>query len=330
MPKIWYRLPRGCVLTCSATATVRRQSFWKLGPALTCWRGVAYRGRSQNSLELARMIAPATAFSDPPLGPSDADNAVENLRRLIESTPIRTPIGLVGHSLGGEYATLFAATHKADVAGMVLIEPTFANQEGILTASLPAAKQNVILLRYRSVINEEKVCVRAAMKKRRGERANFPTYCLDDPPDPNLALHRELDRQGMRVTPNLTVLSENAENTPKTLEEESVDSKELGAVRIDFGDMPLIVLTADNVLFPGLSRAEQARPYAAWLAAHEALAKASTRGISIVVKNTSHSIQIDQPAAVINAVHEVVEQVRREVIPARGMKNVRVSSPSSG
>lgn len=286
-----------------------------LGDDMLTWRRV--QGEIAKFTRTCSYDRAGYGFSDPALQPSDADNTVDNLQRLIESAPIRTPIVLVGHSLGGEYATLFAATHKGEVAGMVLIDPSFANQDRILTASLPATKRTGLLAEEHRLIDEEKVCVRAAKKHRRGNHADFSIYCLDNPPDPTPALHRELDRQDMQMAANLANLSELTEFTPNTLGEQGVDSKELEGVTIDFGNIPLTVLTAEHKRPPGSSRTENAKEYAAWLAGHEALAEASTRGISVVVKNTGHVIQIDQPTAVINAVHEVVEQVRSQRIPAR-------------
>jgi pimeloyl-ACP methyl ester carboxylesterase len=58
-------------------------------------------------------------FSDPGPMPRTADAAVDDLHRLLEIASLRGPIVLVGHSLGGLLARLYAATYPADVAALV-------------------------------------------------------------------------------------------------------------------------------------------------------------------------------------------------------------------
>jgi pimeloyl-ACP methyl ester carboxylesterase len=61
------------------------------------------------------------------VGPSDSVSAsavAERLAALINTTAIRTPVVLVGHSLGGLYARYFAARHQELVAGLVLLDST--------------------------------------------------------------------------------------------------------------------------------------------------------------------------------------------------------------
>ena len=68
-------------------------------------------------------------FSDPGPAPRTADVDVDDLHRLLEAARVRRPMILVGHSLGGLLARLYAATYPADVAGMVLLDPVLDNIE---------------------------------------------------------------------------------------------------------------------------------------------------------------------------------------------------------
>jgi pimeloyl-ACP methyl ester carboxylesterase len=83
------------------------------------------------------------------------------------------------------------------------------------------------------------------------------------------------------------------------------------ADHLDLGDMPLVVLSAD---YPwALTERELPfwGPYTPlWYVQHEALARLSSRGVRRVVEHSGHSIQLDQPQAVINAVDEVLRQLR--------------------
>lgn len=60
-------------------------------------------------------------------GPADSVDAASVARRLVallRATRTRTPVILVGHSLGGLYARYFAANHRDLVAGLVLLDST--------------------------------------------------------------------------------------------------------------------------------------------------------------------------------------------------------------
>jgi pimeloyl-ACP methyl ester carboxylesterase len=60
--------------------------------------------------------------SDPAPTPRTAADAVDDLHVLMERAETARPVVLVGFSMGGLIAQLYAATHPGDVAGLVLIE----------------------------------------------------------------------------------------------------------------------------------------------------------------------------------------------------------------
>jgi pimeloyl-ACP methyl ester carboxylesterase len=57
---------------------------------------------------------------------------------LLQRLGIRTPVVLVGHSLGGRYQWVHAALYPEDVAALVLIEPTHPDHWQRLQADAPA------------------------------------------------------------------------------------------------------------------------------------------------------------------------------------------------
>jgi pimeloyl-ACP methyl ester carboxylesterase len=71
-------------------------------------------------------------FSDRARRPSDADNAVGDIQRLVLKAHLRFPLVLVGHSNGGIYAVRFAQVHRNEVAGLVLVDPGFTGQQSFL------------------------------------------------------------------------------------------------------------------------------------------------------------------------------------------------------
>lgn len=52
-----------------------------------------------------------------------AGEAADRLRRTLEAAGENGPFIVVGHSLGGVYARIFAASYRSEVAGVVLVDP---------------------------------------------------------------------------------------------------------------------------------------------------------------------------------------------------------------
>lgn len=63
-----------------------------------------------------------TGRSDPPPGEQSGATIVETLRAVLDQATMRPPYVLVGHSLGGLYANLFARIHADEVGGVVLVD----------------------------------------------------------------------------------------------------------------------------------------------------------------------------------------------------------------
>jgi pimeloyl-ACP methyl ester carboxylesterase len=62
--------------------------------------------------------------SSAPTQPQTGTTVLQAARDLLHALDLPPPYVLVGHSLGGLYANLFARRHSQDVAGVVLIEAT--------------------------------------------------------------------------------------------------------------------------------------------------------------------------------------------------------------
>jgi pimeloyl-ACP methyl ester carboxylesterase len=79
------------------------------------------------------------------------------------------------------------------------------------------------------------------------------------------------------------------------------------------GATPLVVLSAEYSLgersTPETVRFNRAYSKV-WIAMHEALAHLSSRGVHRVIKGSGHQIQLDKPQEVIDAVDEVLRQLR--------------------
>ena len=75
--------------------------------------------------------------------------------------------------------------------------------------------------------------------------------------------------------------------------------------------MPITVLTAADQDYPsGVPQSQRDAMQASLMAAHNAFAARSDRGVSDVVPNARHFIQLDQPQAVLDAIADVVGRAR--------------------
>jgi len=95
------------------------------------------------------------------------------------------------------------------------------------------------------------------------------------------------------------------------VKDKSPDQNELEAVTPSFGDKPLIVLTSSKPIMGASLKPEwSAAVDQAWKAGHDKLAALSTRGSNTVVPDSGHTIQHDQPLAVIDAVKKALAEIR--------------------
>lgn len=67
---------------------------------------------------------PGYGWSDPSNTPRDAETVGRELDALLKSAGEKGPFIVVGHSLGGAYARMFAAQQRDNVVGLVLVDAT--------------------------------------------------------------------------------------------------------------------------------------------------------------------------------------------------------------
>jgi len=72
---------------------------------------------------------PEYGWSDRSDVPMDAANTSAQLYALLQAASEKGPYIIVGQSLGGAYARMFAAKHRSEVAGLVLVDATNPSHE---------------------------------------------------------------------------------------------------------------------------------------------------------------------------------------------------------
>ena len=240
-------------------------------------------------------------FSDPSPRPLTLANAAEDLHRALEAARIGGPLVLVGHSMGGYYATMFADLFPNEVAGLVLIDPAYAG------AGLPAVtpEQKADLQKGEDqALADMKRC--ADLARAGGLSAADPMGCFTLPPGLAPDEVAFLTWSWTRPYRYEALASEFQADFSLEHGKDENSLEETRAAR-SWGDKPLIVMTSGKNFERADRRAERD---AEWKAGHDRLAARSTRGVSLMVPDSGHYIQLDQPDAVVSAIETVVRQVR--------------------
>ena len=241
-------------------------------------------------------------LSDAAQRPSDADNAVTDLALLVERAPIAGPIVLVGHSLGGLYATHFTNVHPNLVAGLVLMDPVQLG-DGPAYGALRDGTRKA----WAKSITESEICLAAA---REGDLtpARNPANCLEDPPGRDPAFHDELNRRWGKAKYIAANLSE-LRSMMTDANGDSLDSAQATSKQRALGSLPMIVLVSDPAK-PLSAPPRWDESKAIRLRLQRELAEQSSEGKFQLVAGSGHMIQHDAPEVVIDAIQSVVEAVR--------------------
>ena len=265
-----------------------------LGSDITEWRFV--QAAIARTTEVCSYDRAGNGFSDPAPLPRDAKALAADLSALLRAARIDGPYIVVGQSLAGLHIRLFADEHPDDVAGMVLVDPSFEHQLQRYEAAIPSyrvgAEQQVAT--FRSCITILKNGTPSMGSD--GYRDCIGDYTQTDLP-PNVVKSEiaRTDSDTYRMA-----LSELA-----GLNGASADQVE--ASRHSYGDMPLIVLSSD---MPPRSDADTRTRMHIWYEMHEKIARLSTRGEHRIVPGSSHHIQESKPDAVVAAISQVINEAR--------------------
>lgn len=233
-------------------------------------------------------------WSDSSSEPRTAEQIVGELRQLLRAVEIEPPYILVGMSLGGLFSRLFAYHYPEEVAGMVLVDVAHERMyedtpvewvelnkrlEGLLIHVMPIVGRIGLL---RLLVAFDSVPMASGLFQK------FPPAIR--------SLAKALYSQTQF---GKTFAQESAAVSI------SMNQVEQARQVKSFPNIPLIVLSAGK---PDFDITQEVVEKLQEL--HADLANQSSQGVHIVAHESGHAIQLDKPELVIDAIRQVIENVR--------------------
>ena len=249
-------------------------------------------------------------FSDTNTRPSTGTNIVDDLHQTLAAAGIHPPLLLVGHSAGGQYMTLYAELHPADVAGLVLVDPGFATLSHDNVTMAWSAYPD-LLAKARADQATHTALMQTCVKRLRSgvfkEGDLGECDCMDTTYMPELADYVHRYCRGPKQFEGM--IAEETALLGKIGDWPSQTEQEMAAATRSFGAMPVTVLAHGRPLAFTANDDLNARLNMIWRGGLVGLAGQSERGKVVVVQNSGHSIQLEQPNAVIDAIHEMIQSL---------------------
>ncbi len=238
-------------------------------------------------------------FSDGGPLPRDINAAVADLHALVAALKFKTPVLMVGHSLGSNIVRRYAELYPRQVSALVLLDPA-AHQEAEFSAAWAEAERDS----RASAIAFISTCTLAAEQGELNQPAGDLVKCLRGP-DPRYSerLNEVIRKNKLRPAYWYTLGS--------TMQENGELFEQPVSAGVNLGDLPVYLLSAVDTYAqaPAADRdaLERARDRT-----HDQIAAESTRSQRIRVEHAGHDVHIDQPQLVIETIAQALDVVRQD------------------
>jgi pimeloyl-ACP methyl ester carboxylesterase len=238
-------------------------------------------------------------WSDPAASPRSVDRMIAELRAVAAHAAPSQPVVIVGHSFGVFLAMVYATRYPADVAGLVLLDPPTEWQrlEGararILWGGIQLSRVGALLARVG--------VVRASLALLTGGAPGVPRTFLRVFGPAAARTVEHLVGEVRKLPPEVHPAVQALWSEPKCFRGMA---QHLGALRTA-GKAAAGVTTLPDIPLVVVSAADQPPRM---LAAHQALARLSSRGRHVIAPTGGHWIQLDDPQLAVAAVRDVVER----------------------
>lgn len=247
--------------------------------------------------------------------PQTVDQTTTDLQAVLAAGRINGPYVVVGASMGGWESLLLKDRMPSKVMGMVLVDPSFPEQnqrqDRVYSPALKAWDDS----HMPPFLSVWRKCAAALRTGTLRPGAPDPDRCLSGPKPPPTyppELAAALDKARAERTPEMRAAT--LEGMLAGAELNAINSKVTIKPNRNYGNMPLIVLTAQQVGgVPGIPadlQPDAALMTAEWRKGHKELAALSTRGEDRIIEGAPHDIASAKPQVVIDAIDQVVGEVR--------------------
>jgi len=270
------------------------------GDFSTGWQGI--QPEVSKSARICTYDRAGYGWSDPSPHPRTATQMANELHQLLVNAKIDPPYILVGHSLGGLTVRVFASQYPDEVAGMILVD---AGHEDQLERLPPEYLR--LYDRQKSYFSVLGFMSRFGVLRMIGNSSKG----ADLAPPQVAKLPKEVQSIYLMMISHPSYFDTTL-NELRSLPEITAEVRATGRL----GDLPLLILTADSLdeaalqsigLGDDFPAAQLQQTFNALQTEFEAL---STNSTHILVKDSTHAINLDQPEVVIKSILDMVEMVR--------------------
>jgi pimeloyl-ACP methyl ester carboxylesterase len=257
-----------------------------LGDSFTSWRKV--QPQVAQYTRVCSYDRAGLGYSDPSPGSRTSKDIAQELYRLLQNAGVPAPVVIVAHSVAGYDVRLYASLYRNEVAGVVLVDSSHPDQERRFPAALKEMETGVD-----HEIEIEKFLMPFGIPRLFASR------------DPTGCCHNTAADRAARC--NLNSVREGQAEF-RSFSESASQAATTGSL----GNIPLVVLSHDpEEPEPGIPADLGKAIDSAWGKMQQELARLSTQSKRTIAKNSGHYIQLDRPDVVVEAVRNVVEQIRR-------------------
>lgn len=218
-------------------------------------------------------------------------NMIKELHTLLKKSGIPGPYILVGHSLGGVNARLYASHYPDEVSGVVLVDSAHEDEfDKMPKAALPNERLMLLtsrlgIIRLMSHTSQYQTAVQNVFGK-------LPLTI------------QKMRNAHVLATKNFKTAFSELSSLQKSLTELKEDGGKLG-------DKPLIVITATQTVpmeGTGLTQEEIDNFHPVMLEFQNDLLKNSTRSRQVFATESDHNVPLHQPEVIVEAIQKIIEQ----------------------